>query len=59
MQTATWTGAILAVMGTIKTRATDEDVMGFLASVPDERRRKDGLALLALMQDVTGAPATM
>jgi len=57
--TAGSSGAILAVMGTIKTRATGEDVMGFLASVPDERRREDGLALLALMQNVTGAPATM
>jgi hypothetical protein len=46
-------------MGTIKTRATGEDVMDFLASVPDERRRADGVALLALMQKTTGAPATM
>jgi uncharacterized protein DUF1801 len=46
-------------MATIKTRPTDEDVTAFLDSVPDERRRSDGHALRALMQRVTGAPATM
>jgi hypothetical protein len=43
----------------IKTRPSDEDVTAFLDSVPDERRRSDGHALRALMQRVTGAPATM
>jgi hypothetical protein len=46
-------------MAKIKTRATGEDVDAFLESVPDERRRADGLALRALMQRVTGVPATM
>jgi hypothetical protein len=44
---------------TIKTRATGEDVTAFLDSVPDERRRSEGHAVRALMQRVTGAPATM
>jgi hypothetical protein len=46
-------------MGTIKTKATDEDVTRFLGSVPDERRRADGHAMRELMHRVTGAPATM
>jgi hypothetical protein len=46
-------------MAKIKTRATGEDVDAFLDSVPDERRRADALALRALMQRATGAPATM
>jgi hypothetical protein len=46
-------------MGSIKTRATQADVVAFLASVPNERRRADGLALLALMQDATGVPPVM
>jgi hypothetical protein len=46
-------------MAKIKTRATGEDVTAFLDSVPNERRRRDGHALRALMERVTGAPATM
>jgi Domain of unknown function (DU1801) len=46
-------------MPKIKTRATGENVTDFLDSVPVERRRSDGHVLRALMQRVTGAPATM
>jgi hypothetical protein len=46
-------------MGRIKTRPTGADVVAFLESVPNGRRRADGRALLALMHGVTGAPATM
>src|SRR5262245_13124415 len=46
-------------MAAPKTRVTGEDVTAFLDSVPDERRRSEGHALRALMQRVTGAPATM
>ena len=47
------------MVGTIKTRPTGEDVTAFLESVPNERRRAEGLAVRALMERVTGAPATM
>ena len=46
-------------MGTIKTRPTGGSVVEFLESVPDERRRADGFALLGLMQRATGAEPTM
>ena len=46
-------------MATLKTRATTADVSAFLAAVPDARRREDAAALRALMERVTGAPATM
>ena len=38
-----------------KTTPSDADVETFLASVPDERRRADAQAALALMREVTGA----
>jgi hypothetical protein len=46
-------------MAPIKTQPTNEDVTAFLDSVPAERRRAEGHALRALMERVTGAPATM
>ncbi len=46
-------------MARITTRATDEDATGFLDAVHGERRRAEGHALRALMERVTGAPATM
>jgi hypothetical protein len=46
-------------MGTIKTRPTGDDVTAFLDAVPAERRRAEGHAVRALMERVTGAPATM
>ncbi len=42
-----------------KTRPTGEDVTAFLDSVPDEHRRAEGHATRALLERVTGEPATM
>src|SRR5215213_8009385 len=42
-----------------KTKATDADVLEFLNNVPDERKRQDALAMLEIMEEVTGAKATM
>ncbi|HEY0731676.1 MAG TPA: DUF1801 domain-containing protein [Chitinophagaceae bacterium] len=41
-------------MAKIKTVKTDADVMEFINSVPDERRRKDSLKLLEVIEEVTG-----
>jgi hypothetical protein len=46
-------------MGKISTRATDADVTAFIDAVPDERRRTDARRLRALMEEITGATATM
>ena len=40
-------------------RRTGESVDGFLAGVPDEQRREDSRRLCAMMQEITGEPATM
>ncbi|MEE2692700.1 MAG: DUF1801 domain-containing protein [Pseudomonadota bacterium] len=48
-----------APRGENKTKATAADVGAFIASVPDETRRKDAEALLALMKKVTGEKPTM
>lgn len=42
-----------------KTKQTDSSVQDFLAAVADEKRRKDALALLELMQEVTGLEPKM
>ena len=42
-----------------KTKPTPVDVTAFLEAIPDERRRAEGHALRALMERVTGEPATM
>lgn len=41
-------------MASPKTRPTDASVDGFLAAVPDPRRRADAEAVAALMTDVSG-----
>jgi hypothetical protein len=46
-------------MSDIKTKVNDASVLEFLHSVPDEKRRQDSLAVLALMQEVTGLEAKM
>jgi Domain of unknown function (DU1801) len=46
-------------MADIKTKPTDQSVTAFLEGVENESRRKDGLALLALMQEATGMDAQM
>jgi hypothetical protein len=42
-----------------KTLPTDSNVVDFIASVPDETKRRDSETLIRLMQDITGAPAVM
>lgn len=37
-----------------KTRPTDQDVIRFLSSVEHKTRRQDGLALLEMMEEITG-----
>lgn len=44
---------------TRKTHATAGDVTAFLDAVPDERRRADAQAALALLREVTGAEPVM
>lgn len=46
-------------MAELKTKKTDASVKEFLHRVPDERKRKDSLALAKLFQEVTGAKPTM
>src|SRR6185437_9627471 len=41
------------------TRPTDASVAGFLAGVPDQRRREDAGRLCAMVQEVTGEPPAM
>ena len=41
-------------MAKIKTVKTDADVIEFINSLPDERRRKDSLKLLEVIEEVTG-----
>jgi len=41
------------------TRPTDASVAGFLAGVPDERRREDAGRLCAIMQEITGESPAM
>ena len=40
-------------MAAIKTQKNDVDVLTFLESVKDELKRKDGMALLAMMKKIT------
>src|SRR5215475_14425053 len=40
-------------------RPTEAPVAGFLAQVPDERRREDARRLCAMMQEITGEPPAM
>jgi hypothetical protein len=42
-----------------KTKATAASVDDFLDAIPDPRRRADAIALRALMERVSGEPATM
>jgi hypothetical protein len=43
-----------ASMAELKTKPTDASVEAFLQSLPDERKRQDSFAILALLQEVTG-----
>lgn len=42
-----------------KTQRNDGDVMAYLESVANKRRREDSLVVKALMEEVTGEPAEM
>ena len=46
-------------MAELKTRENDRDVSEFLASVANEKRREDAVALCQLMAEVTGEPPKM
>ncbi len=46
-------------MAELKTKLTERSVQDFLNSIPDESRRQDCFALLALMQEATKSPAMM
>ncbi len=46
-------------MAQIKTTPTEVDVTSFLDSVESEQRRAEGHAARALMERITGTPATM
>lgn len=46
-------------MAETKTKPTGEDVAAFLDKVADPKRRADGKALCALIQDVIGEPPMM
>ena len=42
-----------------KTRPTDQSVIDYLSSVEHKTRRKDGLTLLEIMQEITGEDAVL
>ncbi len=42
-----------------KTQPTDQDVLSFLATVPDEGKRRDSDKLLGIMTDITGEQPRM
>lgn len=46
-------------MAELKTKETDASVAAFVEAIQDDRRRADARAILDLMQEVTGEPATM
>lgn len=46
-------------MAEIKTKVTNASVKDFIATVPDETKRKDSLVLLKLFEKVTGDKAKM
>lgn len=46
-------------MAELKTKVNDANVWEFLESVPDEKKRDDSLAVLALMREVTGEEPKM
>ena len=46
-------------MAELKTQPTDENVITFLNSVTDEKRREDSFKMLELMQEITGEPPVL
>jgi hypothetical protein len=47
------------MMAENKTKATDADVVEFLNTIPDERKRQDSFTVLELMREVTGEEPKM
>ncbi len=46
-------------MAELKTQRNDGDVQAFLQSITHEKRREDSLAMLEIMQAITGEPPKM
>ena len=46
-------------MAELKTKPNNASVVGFLSSVPDEKRRKDGQDLLKIFKEATGMKPKM
>jgi hypothetical protein len=46
-------------MAEIKTKVNDTDVEGFINSVTDDKKRRDGFTLLDMFKRVTGEPPKM
>ena len=46
-------------MSEAKTKPTGISVDDFIASVPDERKREDAIAIARIMQEITGEPPAM
>jgi hypothetical protein len=46
-------------MSEMKTKRTDASVEEYLASIPDERKREDSRAIVAMMREVTGEEPAM
>ena len=46
-------------MAELKTRKNDRSVDGFIASLDDERKRRESHTLIALMRDITGYEPAM
>lgn len=44
-------------MTELKTTLSDKDPLDFLNTIADEKKRRDALTILRLMEDVTGYPA--
>jgi hypothetical protein len=46
-------------MTELKTKASSTNVKEFLNSIPDENKKKDGFALLKILEEITGEKAKM
>ena len=46
-------------MAELKTKPNDEDPRAFLEALEDENKRKDALALLEMMQEISGCAPKM
>jgi hypothetical protein len=46
-------------MAELKTQRTKQSVKAFLAAIPDERKRRDAVAIAALMEQITKARPAM